>query len=438
MAQVFPMTEKIPYIKNSFKGKFAAVKEWRLFDGEHGCVPVRIADTCMRTDKSPPPLASAKHIDAETSSGPIAVPPATTPAPPVPKPVKEDPLVSLLAWAITPADPRERKGVDKAVNCDGVQEPFDLFELPIGMHAEGLRVSEAFAKRWFAGRAYTAYAEDPHTGKMAEGRYDADMIDSDTVTLSWLFGFGRIKNRYDDLLSAATNTHAVKALANQLVKFMQRTPQFTGPLDTMQHCAGDLQDLHERFQFQFAHVGIAEGIGSSLGLNDVSASLGNFAFYATVARAHVKQDVYNRYGPLGTQHCSRAKVEVTHIYVYAKDSYSFFDVGSASQYLGHWNKTGVVIMPPAAIASLATKRLTDTLGKEGDLGVELGNQSYPPFPVDLVGKLLGRDVYYPVRNRDFREWRTKKGRGGDFLIFSDRKLIKLETPIAVELGEVCQ
>lgn len=231
----------------------------------------------------------------------------------------------------------------------------------------------------------------------------------------------------------------------RFARFLANNPTFSGTLDTLNFHNGDLQDLHSHFEFQLSPVSTydtAVNIGASgasvYTMSDISASLGNFAFYAAVARATVKQDVYNRYTSTGTQYCRKAKIEITHIYAYARDSYSFHDAGSASQYLGHWNKSGVVIMPNAAAASMATKQLLDVTNGRWDASIELGNQNYPPFPVDVVGKLLGRDIYYPVRNRDFQDWRTKKGRGGDFLIYSDRKLIKLDAPIILDMGEICQ
>lgn len=73
------------------------------------------------------------------------------------------------------------------------------------------------------------------------------------------------------------------------------------------------------------------------------------------------------------------------MYIYAKDSYSFTDAGNTSQYLGHWNKTGVVIMPNAAAGSMAAKNILDA--SKWDLDLEFGNTTYPPFPVDLAGTL---------------------------------------------------
>jgi hypothetical protein len=73
-----------------------------------------------------------------------------------------------------------------------------------------------------------------------------------------------------------------------------------------------------------------------------TGGLANFAFYAAVAKAHIQTRTYNVYNtPRDTQSCRKSTVAVTHVWVYAKDSYSFHDSGASSQYLGHWCKHGV-------------------------------------------------------------------------------------------------
>lgn len=50
--------------------------------------------------------------------------------------------------------------------------------------------------------------------------------------------------------------------------------------------------------------------------------------------------------------------------------------------------------------------------------MELWNDEVANLPVDIGKKIAENDVYYPVRNRDYRQWRKAKDRGGDFLINS--------------------
>jgi len=175
--------------------------------------------------------------------------------------------------------------------------------------------------------------------------------------------------------------------------------------------------------------------------NDLIASLGNFALYAAVARARISSQVNYEYGSR-TLMKLHATAELTHVYVYAHDSYSFNDDENTqtSQYLGHWGHGGLVV-PISTI--LADRLLPGKLGAsdqpifEGWCQAPCGVPEPPEAldkPVDTGRKLDKRQVYYPIRNRDFRAWRELKGRGGDFLIFSDMKLVKLERPIALDLG----
>ncbi len=95
-------------------------------------------------------------------------------------------------------------------------------------------------------------------------------------------------------------------------------------------------------------------------MNDLAASLANFYFYAAVAHATVHTRRYMRYGNEGQMKCTQTTVNVSHIYVYAKDFYSFNNETQTSQYLGHWNRYGVIISAESYAASLLEKELATT------------------------------------------------------------------------------
>ena len=90
--------------------------------------------------------------------------------------------------------------------------------------------------------------------------------------------------------------------------------------------------------------------------------------------------------------CAGRVVYINEVGVYAMDSYDFNDdpvswrpTSWVSQPLGYWNpKTG------------------------------------------YVGRRPGKGDY--VSNKTFQEYRGKTGRGGDFMIYSDVKVVKLPTP----------
>lgn len=62
-------------------------------------------------------------------------------------------------------------------------------------------------------------------------------------------------------------------------------------------------------------------------------------------------------------------------------------------------------------------------------------------PVDKrpgFGKLLEKNVYYPVYNKTYNEWREKHNMGSDFMIYSKPLLLKLRNPISIKLDAICR
>ncbi len=423
------MAEKIPYLKRDYSRALAMRKEWLLFDGAKGCTLVDIEGVGLRMSKLPRPLpgqlVTPSPASEQAASPPEAAAPAKRPAEPKAAP-----------------QTKEEKRREKA----RALPDFDLMDISEAMRAEGFTNGAKFSERWFNGRAYSAYVKRLNGSGMVEGRYDSDMVDTGTIKMSWLLGYRKIKDRYEDLLLRCVNDKAIVILKAKLSKFFDQKPDTSGLLDTKSYCKGDLQDLHSQFQFQFSDVSMVDGLvdvknetagkyAQYLGMSDVSAALGNFNFYAAVARAEVNRSIYNRYNTLqGTLNCRHHKVTVTHIYVYARDSYSFHDARKASQYLGHWNKKGLIIDPESLAVHLAMMQTEP--GSLLDQKIEVDRASR--YPVDIGVKLAGGNVYYPVRNRDYQLWRAKHNRGGDFLVYSDLRVIKLAKPIFLDMGEVCR
>ncbi|CAH2809760.1 MAG: hypothetical protein CPDRYMAC_7001 [uncultured Paraburkholderia sp.] len=110
-------------------------------------------------------------------------------------------------------------------------------------------------------------------------------------------------------------------------------------------------------------------------------ALGSFVLYAAIAG--VEYDV------------RRESAKVTHIVVYVKDHYTFDgEEGSTSQYLGHWSKNGVIVVPIYEVAKLTGFAWLD-------YPVVLGGN----YSVDLY---KDGQVYYPVRNNLFRKWQMRQ------------------------------
>lgn len=450
--------EKFPFFKNEFKTKFALVKEWKYFEGEQGCTRLDIEGLSLRMDKSPPPLPSNQPA-AAAAAAPAAKASAPAPSsapPPPPKPAAKEPLIELFKWATAKPAAKEEKSKEKAEEI----KPFDLYDIPQAMEAEGFSVGAKLSRRWLNGRAYSAYTKNSN-GQDVEGRYDEDMIDTQTVKLDWLRKLPAIEARYQEIFENLWSEKTIDVIKNKLRTYVLDKNIFaSGDFNALDFCKNDYQDLHNWFQFQLSGVSMfdtligvnyknAERYLKNVGMSDVTASLANFAFYAAIAKGTISRTQYNRYNtPKGTVLCVHFKIKITHIYVYARDSYSFYDKGNSSQYLGHWNKTGLVIMKDAALASWGMKKIMDPKSHEKnsiwDQKIEFQNNEVinnhrvtPQIVRYMAIALFGVDVYYPVRNRDYREWREKKGRGGDFLIYSDLELVRLSRPMEIDLGGMC-
>jgi len=232
-------------------------------------------------------------------------------------------------------------------------------------------------------------------------------------------------------------------MRNNLAKFLQADPRFNGVLDTLAYCRGDLQKLHSEFQYQYVPVGMQHTMSSApvsaakwlpIGMTDLSAALGRFNFYATIARAELSHEkTFPTDASEVKRPCFRSHAWVTHVHIYMRDSYSFQDSHRSSQYLGHWNKRGMILLPAAAIA-----HFLGGLSEEGSwLDMKLEVDEMKLLPVVIRNQLDPEAVYYPVRNRDFRVWQAEHNRGGDFLIYSDLATLRLPQPIHLDLGKAC-
>lgn len=406
---------------------------WVVKRNGFGCRPVK-AQAAISMIKNPPPLPGG--TPPPNPSAQISAPSN--------KPVTLTKEAQALLNKIA-AEAAAKKAQDPKPQENYPQPPpFDLLDLPDGMKAMGFKHAAYCARRWFNGRANII------SDKSSE-IVDQAFVDTDTFKLDWILSVGNVRNRYQHLLSTGQsstvegniyNKKSHEKLVEKMRQFMLINNNFySGTLDTLAHCGGDIQALHRQYQFQLAYVSTFDVIGISTATNDLAASLANFYLYAAIAMAEISTQQYARYGEKWYS-CTNTTVRITHIYVYAKDRYSFNDDPNSgvSQYLGHWNRHGVILAWDATTSEQISK-LSDYFAHES------GNEpktSLPPVPehldkpVDTGSDLNAKEVFYPVRNRDFNRWREIKGRGADFLIFSNLQRLRLPIPIVLNLGEVCQ
>ena len=239
------------------------------------------------------------------------------------------------------------------------------------------------------------------------------------------------------------SSNAADIAKTRLDRFFTKTVEAGGTItrgmDTLKISGGSVVNLHHEFQFQFRNIP-AYDTTDGLGPTDLTAAFGNCAFYAAIGEFQVTAQTDFGYSDNGKSRiCHVPTVTITHVYVYLKDNYSFNDDKrkSSSQYLGHWNKNGVIVVPISTGAELANKIDSEKyIGVGIDIDFELGNYPVTSY-VKLFGSVDPGTVYYPIRNRDFRAWRSKFKRGGDIMVYSAPKKIKLAEPITITLERIC-
>lgn len=280
--------------------------------------------------------------------------------------------------------------------------PFDIQDVPKTMRKLTLPTAAKLQERWFAGAAnHSRSARDLLDEIDQNGvRYAPTMVDSTTIKMDWVLSFRRAKAALDELIQTRLRTPtALDILKAKLMPYRNRHDILGWNVAN-----SDFLEFHKRFQFQLIDVNaswgqrISQFLGRSITAggvpDDLTAALGSFNFYAAA-----------RYARFESSPAGRVAV-VTDVSIYVRDPYEFSD----EQYLGHWSPSHVAVVPAHQIAG-----------------------GWLDYPV-VDGSIYDKDsVLYPVTNKDYRDWRAKHNQGGDFMIYSDRINVKLDSPIRVVL-----
>ncbi|MFM0338722.1 DUF6402 family protein [Paraburkholderia fungorum] len=310
-------------------------------------------------------------------------------------------------WRDTPDPPKQRKAEKQQSRQ---VPPFDIQQIPEAMRKEDMPISAKLMERWFAGVLnYSPTDADEGAELSQDGKpYPESMVDRTTIKMKWVLGYGRAQRQYEHLLSDLIYSDRARTALTKILR--RHVDAFELRPWTM--CGNDLRSLHKKFQFQRALVGstlnqrfmqLIERVPKGAVPDDLCGALGSFNLYAAIAGAKYSLD--------------RKSAVVTHIVVYIKDNYTFDAIpDSRSQYLGHWNKNGIIVVPALELLNMAGVPWLD----------------YPVVTGANTGDLYkDGKVFYPVRNHDFRTWQLKHKRGGDFIILSDYIPIFLKRPITV-------
>ncbi|MCA8042571.1 DUF6402 family protein [Burkholderia seminalis] len=392
--------KKVAYYKPK-KGWFGS--ELKEYKGSQGCIP----------------------LDTQRGVSLDRLAPGEKPPPP-PKPISRPSTAPKPSAAPQPppqADQPTTQGSPRQAESEACENPplFDLQDVPIAMDNLGWKVSAKLARIWFAGDAHI-YNDDPTS---------TQPLNDNVVTLDWALKFGSVKRKYEKLLASDIYSERSIRTASDITKsflkklFFERNP--TSDFSTTPFTS-NLQKFHNDWQFQLAPIGNWDTL-ENLAPTDLTGALANFNIYVAIGKVEISSEKYFKYEKSGNYYCLDVAGKITHIYAYVKDNYSF----NGKQYLGHWNKHGVIIAPESILTGSSSPK------RDSDIGIWSRNINKP---VDTrrgwIGKFRNSDVYFPIHNADYSRWREKHHRGRDFVIYSNPVYLKLKKPIDLNLGEICR
>ncbi|MCO8321134.1 DUF6402 family protein [Burkholderia cenocepacia] len=421
--------KRLPYYQISPSVLPFTAPTWKAYVGSQGCVPINtpqcISYARLAPGEDPPPPSpkpTPEQIEAEAAFKKLLA--AQPKAPPKP-----------------PAPPKEAADAE---DHDKIPE-FDLQDVPVAMEKMGWFMAAKLARRWFAGSSHI-YNDKPDSEQP---------LDDTTITLNWALKYGKVKDRLNELLSQDIYSEKAftiikkKILQHATAAFTETTSQ--NPNLSFDTNAGtDIRQFHIDWQIQRKKVTTFDTLSGTTP-TDLTATLGNFLIYAAIGKVEVTSEKFFSYEKKTPEFCVDSVAKLTHIYIYIKDNYSFNDDDpSKSQYLGHWNKTGMITSYLEAANDLLGQvkpelkmRMSGDKIEEDKINWDyLSIKKETDKPVDarrgFFGKLVKKDVYWPVYNRTYNEWRSKHNRGEDFMIYSNPQLFKLTKPIIIKLETICR
>ena len=287
-----------------------------------------------------------------------------------------------------------------------------LTDLPGYMDPLGWKISAILMRKWFAADA-RAMTLDEKLGKTSPASYPPALVDTTSVTLEWVLTFERVNKLYKKFLDFSFfgpyGFDSEKARL-QIARRIKRAGLFTERKQTFGDLAQPATAQHEHWQFTFFRVDVGlvdRGAVYVSGLDDLFGALAGFGVYLAAYGSVTPTLVEVGTAKAPKQSVTKYDVELTHVVVYARDTYDFI----GDQYLGHWSKSGPVVDQRYFAA--------DQMGS-------ISPKSYQPY-------YDGTELKFPVGNWNFNEYRTRHKKGGDLLIFTNTRRLRLNRPIRFTL-----
>ncbi|MES2011742.1 MAG: DUF6402 family protein [Pseudomonadota bacterium] len=314
------------------------IQDWKLKPTQ-SCSALDVDHYALSLAKAPPPFLDQPPLK-----------------PPTPAPVQRESksliegFIEFRKWLNTPTPP---KPAPAPKPTHPVVTPFDLQDIPLALDNIGWPMSAKVMRKWFAGELNCATA-DQGTGIVLNQHgnpFPSNMIDTTMFKLKWILGFTRAKSAYKRLLETEIYNPATVKILRKIFLRQTTMPYFQNAWELS---GGDMQNYHLTFQFQRAVVDFDmndkldmffKGMAWPDGyfMDDLYGSLGAFSLNAAVDGFFLhRSSAY------------RMRAEIKRISIYMRDVFTFFDrpgthlngkVERGSQYLGHWNKYGFIVVP---------------------------------------------------------------------------------------------
>lgn len=320
---------------------------------------------------------------------------------------------------------------------------FDIQDIPGAMENIGWSISAKMARKWFASPKHI-YNDQPNS---------LQPFDDTTVTLKWALKYGNIEDKFNDLVGE--RIYSDKAIAGAKTKIIEQIKKkfveqnsVNLSFDTTAFIK-DVRQFHIDWQIQFQAISTTNTL-DGLHMTDLTGALGNFNIYAAIGVVEIIAEKFYKYDKEAKtkSYCIDVTATITHVYAYLKDNYSFNEKNNGnSQYLGHWNKKDMILSYTATVSDLVDgKKIHTNMGNSPITESKVNWDYLPGKPIDKpvdkrtgsIRKFVEKDVYWPVYNRSYNEWRVQHNRGGDFMIYSKPQLYKLKKPITIKLETICR
>ncbi|WOI43920.1 DUF6402 family protein [Acidovorax sp. BLS4] len=264
---------------------------------------------------------------------------------------------------------------------------FQLRDIPSVMRSRlGWPVAAALMERWFSSAAFAMSQEMKESrAPYRLSQLSPAQLEATTVTMAWALGFARVQNAMASLQAKWSSPAGIAQLKDRVEKQSRGRNQQCWRFGDLNQPAKILEDTCQVNYLAFGQW--------SDPMDD---------FYGAMGEAQVNVAVSGLVTPQGP---GKATVDINELGFYLRDAYDFNDGKSfISQPLGCWGFSGV----ECGVRTQLSVPLQEVVVNE------------PPAAV--------QNRKYIVQNKDFRNWRTKNQRGGDFMVLSDVHRVRLPFP----------